>query len=45
VFEVAPGEKEQLESLVRAKMGGAIELSVPLDVSIGYGRSWDEAAH
>ncbi|PZU03155.1 MAG: DNA polymerase I [Gordonia sp. (in: high G+C Gram-positive bacteria)] len=45
VFEVASGEKEQLESLVRAKMGGAIELSVPLDVSIGYGRSWDEAAH
>lgn len=45
VFEVAPGEKAELESLVRAKMGGAIELSVPLDVSIGYGRSWDEAAH
>ncbi len=45
VFEVAPGERDQLEELVRAKMGGAIELSVPLDVSVGYGRSWDEAAH
>jgi DNA polymerase-1 len=45
VFEVATGEQEQLEALVRAKMGGAIELSVPLDVSIGYGRSWDDAAH
>ncbi|WP_020108427.1 DNA polymerase I [Nocardia sp. 348MFTsu5.1] len=45
VFEVAAGEQVQLEELVRTKMGGAIELSVPLDVSIGYGRSWDEAAH
>ncbi|MCP2195959.1 DNA polymerase I [Williamsia deligens] len=45
VFEVAPGEREALEEMVRAKMGGAIELSVPLDVSVGYGRSWDEAAH
>ncbi|MGZ8180129.1 DNA polymerase I [Williamsia sp. SKLECPSW1] len=45
VFEVADGEREALEDLVRAKMGGAIELSVPLDVSVGYGRSWDDAAH
>jgi len=45
VFEVADGEKDALESLVREQMGGAAELEVPLDVSVGTGRSWHEAAH
>ncbi len=27
------------------QMGGAAELAVPLDVSVGFGRSWHEAAH
>jgi DNA polymerase-1 len=45
VFEVAPGETEQLEQLVREQMGSAAELTVPLDVSVGTGRSWHEAAH
>ena len=45
VLEVADGEREAIEKLVREEMGGAIELSVPLDVSVGFGRSWDEAAH
>ncbi len=45
VFEVAPGEREALEGLVRDKMGHAVELRVPLDVSVGVGRSWHEAAH
>ncbi len=45
LFEVAEGEHEQLEALVRDKMGGAYPLDVPLDVSVGYGRSWDAAAH
>ncbi|MEQ6901728.1 DNA polymerase I [Nocardioides sp. YIM 152588] len=45
VFEVAPGERERLEELVRAEMGGAADLAVPLDVSVGTGRSWHEAAH
>jgi DNA polymerase I len=45
LFEVAAGEREQLETLVRAKMGGAYSLDVPLEVSVGYGRSWDGAAH
>ena len=44
-FEVAAGESEQLEALVRDTMGSAAELSVPLEVSVGYGRTWDEAAH
>ena len=45
VFEIAPGERESLEALVRDKMGHAVELSVPLDVSVGVGRSWHDAAH
>ncbi|PSK26837.1 DNA polymerase I [Nocardia seriolae] len=45
VFEVAPGERDQLESLAREHMSNAIDLSVPLEVSVGVGRSWDSAAH
>nr|WP_223399783.1 DNA polymerase I [Nocardioides rotundus] len=45
VFEVAPGEKDALDALVREQMGNAAELTVPLDVSVGTGRSWHEAAH
>jgi DNA polymerase I len=45
LFEVADGERETLEELVRANMGGAYPLDVPLEVSVGYGRSWDAAAH
>ncbi|QBR90900.1 DNA polymerase I [Nocardioides euryhalodurans] len=45
VLEVAPGEREQLDALVREQMGSAAELTVPLDVSVGTGRSWHEAAH
>jgi len=45
VFDVAPGETEALEALVREQMGGAAELLVPLDVSVGTGRTWHEAAH
>ena len=45
VLEVAPGEREQVEALVRDKMSGAMALDVPLDVSVGVGRSWYAAAH
>ncbi len=45
VFEVAPGEAEALEELVREQMAAAAELTVPLDVSVGTGASWHEAAH
>jgi DNA polymerase I len=45
LFEVAEGERETLDELVRAEMGGAYALDVPLEVSVGYGRSWDAAAH
>ena len=45
VFEVAPGESEPLATLVRAEMGRAADLAVPLDVSVGTGTSWHDAAH
>jgi DNA polymerase I len=45
VFEVADGEREALEEIVRREMGGAADLAVPLDVSVGTGRSWHDAAH
>ncbi|MBJ7355927.1 DNA polymerase I, partial [Nocardioides sp.] len=45
VFEVAAGEREALDALVREQMGSAAELLVPLDVSVGTGLSWHEAAH
>jgi len=45
VFEVAPGEGPAVEELVRREMGGAFPLSVPLDVSVGRGRTWQDAAH
>nr|MCW2728427.1 polymerase [Aeromicrobium sp.] len=45
VLEVAAGEREQVEQLVRAEMASAAALSVPLDVSVGVGRTWHEAGH
>ncbi|MCB0943232.1 MAG: DNA polymerase I, partial [Mycobacterium sp.] len=45
LFEVAPGERDALEALVREQMGNAYPLDVPLEVSVGFGRSWDTAAH
>ncbi|MFH5230916.1 DNA polymerase I [Antrihabitans spumae] len=45
LFEVVASEREQLETIVREKMASAIALDVPLDVSVGTGRSWDAAAH
>ena len=45
VFEVAPGEAAAVEAVVRDKMGHAVDLSVPLEVSVGTGHSWHEAAH
>jgi DNA polymerase I len=45
VFEVAEGERDELETVVRREMGGAADLTVPLDVSVGTGHSWHDAAH
>lgn len=45
VVEVAPGEWDATERIVRERMGDAATLSVPLDVQVGRGRDWNEAAH
>jgi DNA polymerase-1 len=45
LFEVAPGELEAVRALVAAAMGGAANLAVPLEVSMGSGLSWADAAH
>ena len=45
VVEVAPGEEEAARAVVIEQMGSAAELSVPLDVQVGVGRTWNEAGH
>jgi DNA polymerase-1 len=45
LFEVAPGELDEVRELVSAAMCGAAGLSVPLEVSMGWGHSWADAAH
>ena len=45
IFEVSEGEHKRLEELVRREMGGAYPLKAPLDVNVGFGKSWDLAAH
>ena len=45
VVEVAAGELDQVREIVETGMGGAYELAVPLDVSVGVGKSWRDAAH
>ena len=45
ILEVADGEGQTLIKLVEKEMGSAFDLSVPLDVNIGIGESWDLAAH
>jgi DNA polymerase-1 len=45
VFEVAEGERDAVEALVRQEMGNAYPLSVPLEVSVGVGQDWNSADH
>jgi DNA polymerase-1 len=45
VFEVFPGEVDALRKLVLDRMSNVVKLSVPLEVQIGIGKSWDKAAH
>lgn len=42
LFEVTPAEQDELTTLVRSEMEGAIDLTVPIAVDIGVGRSWYE---
>jgi DNA polymerase-1 len=45
ILEVSTGEEDVLTNLVRREMGSAFPLRAPLDVSVGIGKSWNEAAH
>ncbi|MBT2504513.1 DNA polymerase I [Streptomyces sp. ISL-98] len=45
VLELAPGERERVEEIVRREMAGAVSLRAPLDVSVGVGADWESAAH
>ena len=45
VLEIAPGEREDVERVVREQMGAAVPMDVPLDINVGVGRSWHDAAH
>jgi DNA polymerase-1 len=45
ILEVFAGEEESLTALVRREMASAYPLRAPLDVSVGIGKSWNEAAH
>ena len=51
IIEVAKGELAQVTDLVREKMSnirdipGVGQLSVPMEVSIGVGKTWSAAAH
>ena len=45
VVEVAPGESDAVRRIVIAAMSGAVDLRVPLDVSVGQGPTWEAAGH
>ncbi|MFJ9003391.1 DNA polymerase I [Streptomyces canus] len=45
VLEIAPGEREAAEEIVRREMSDAVQLNVPLGVSVGDGPDWESAAH
>jgi DNA polymerase-1 len=45
VFEVAAGELEKLKSIAIECMSNVVKLSVPLEVHVGVGRTWDSAGH
>ena len=43
ILEVATGEREAAERVLVEEMSGAASLRVPLDVQVGWGKSWQEA--
>ena len=45
VLEIGPGERKEVEELVKRAMESSVTLSVPLDVAVGVGHSWRAAAH
>ena len=45
VVEVSIGEWDTVERIVRERMSNAAQLRVPLEVQVGRGSEWNEAAH
>jgi DNA polymerase-1 len=45
VVEIAAGERDAVEAILREEMAGAAHLSVPLDVHVGVGENWRVAGH
>ncbi|WP_452587715.1 DNA polymerase I [Schaalia naturae] len=45
IVEVAPGEVGDVTRIVSEGMASPVHMDVPLEVAIGVGRSWMEAAH
>jgi DNA polymerase-1 len=45
ILEVVSGEEVVVSQLVRSEMGSAYPLKAPLDVNVGLGLTWHEAAH
>src|SRR5829696_2475260 len=43
ILEVPPDELDDVEQLVRSTMASACDLSVPMEVNLSTGHSWDEA--
>lgn len=43
IFEVPESDVARIEPIIRAQMTGAATLKVPIEVSIGVGKSWAEA--
>ncbi len=45
IFEVIESEVETVTEIVRREMGSAYQLRTPLDVGVGVGKNWRDAAH
>lgn len=45
LIEIAPGETAQVREIVVHEMTNAVSLDVPLNVAVGVGQSWLDAAH
>jgi DNA polymerase-1 len=43
ILEVPPDELDDVEQLVRSTMASACDLSVPMEVNLSTGHSWEEA--
>jgi DNA polymerase-1 len=45
ILETVSEEVEVVTAILRREMGSAYPLKAPLDVNVGVGVSWNEAAH